>query len=356
MRSTYTHDDLMKCDPLPGCQGCEWRPIAESVCSGNCIGPHNICPWLLVCRCLNPDMSPSRGHQLERLVMQQPPPIQVASVSIPKRWIRLGEYEIRQKRDEETIRQIAASILDNGLFSPPGGVVTPSGHIDIIMGSNRTLAVTSLLNWDAVPVRIFHWWGNDVWERKIAAFQENMLRQQMSFDEEVALVYSYWRQTGLTVREIATHFRMSKSWVQERITWGKRLYKNGEVPHKDSIPLNLSKVRRRQVGRITLPKDEVSEWLVQLGELGVVPKNGNGHNNGSLREDLRQTMEALTHPSRITLHKSEVEEWLSRTSDLGIVLKNGHSRGNGNGNGGLLEDLRQVMDALIVRLEEEKVA
>jgi hypothetical protein len=67
-------------------------------------------------------------------------------------------------------------------------------------------------------------------------------------------------------------------------------------------------------------------------------------------------MEALTHPSRITLHKSEVEEWLSRTADLGIVLENGHSRGNGNGNGGLLEDLRQVMDALIVRLEEEKVA
>jgi hypothetical protein len=288
--------------------------------------------------------------------MQQPPPIQVASVSIPKRWIRLGEYEIRQKRDEETIRQIAASILDNGLFAPPGGVVTPSGHIDIIMGSNRIIAVTSLLNWDAVPVRIFHWWGTDVWESKIVAFQENMLRQQMSFDEEVALVYSYWRQTGLTVRETATHFRMSKSWVQERITWGKRLYKNGEVPHKDAIPRNLSKVRRRQVGRITLPKDEVSEWLVQLGELGVVSKNGNGHGNGSLREDLRQTMEALTHPSRITLHKSEVEEWLSRIVDLGIILENGHSRGNGNGNGGLLEDLRQVMDALIVRLEEEKVA
>ena len=84
--------------------------------------------------------------------------------------------------------------------------------------------------------------------------------------------------------------------------------------------------------------------------------NGNGHGNGSLREDLRQTMEALTHHSRITLHKSEVEEWLSRIVDLGIVLENGYSRGNGNGNGGLLEDLRQVMDALIVRLEEEKVA
>jgi hypothetical protein len=233
--------------------------------------------------------------------MQQPPSTQVTSVPIPKRWIRLGEYEIRQKRDEETIRGIAASVVDNGLFAPPGGVATPSGHIDILMGGNRTLALTSLLDWDAVPVRVFHWWGNDVWGRKIAAFQENTLRQQMSFDEEVALVYSYWRQTELPVREIAAHFRMSKSWVQERITWGKRLYRNEDVPHKGPVRLDLAKVRRRQPNRITLYKSEVEGWLLQLAELGITlgnghdrdSDNGNGNGNGSLREDLRQAMETL---------------------------------------------------------------
>ena len=50
----------------------------------------------------------------------------------------------------------------------------------------------SVLNWPTVPVRIFHWSGGDDWGRKIAAFQENALRQQMSFDEEVALVHTCW--------------------------------------------------------------------------------------------------------------------------------------------------------------------
>jgi hypothetical protein len=238
---------------------------------------------------------------LERLAMRQPPAVQVASVPIPRQWIRLGAYEIRQKRDEETIRRIAASVVDNGLFAPPGGVATPSGHIEIMMGGNRTLAMTTLLEWEAVPVRVFHWWGDDVWGRKIAAFQENAFRQQMSFEEEVALVYSYWQQTGLPVRQIATHFRMSKSWVHERIVWGKRLYREGDVPHKGPLHLDLAKVRRKQPSRITLYKSEVEGWLSELSELGVAPGNGhsheddpgNGNGDGNLQDNLRQTMAAL---------------------------------------------------------------
>ena len=118
-------DDLMRCDPPAGCQGCGWRPVAEEVCRGVCIGEQSICPWLLVCRCANPEGSASRGRSLERLVLEQPASVQVASADIPKRWVRLGEYEIRQRRSEETVRQIASSIAGNGLFSPPGGVATP---------------------------------------------------------------------------------------------------------------------------------------------------------------------------------------------------------------------------------------
>jgi len=292
MRTVYDCDDLMKCQPPPGCEGCEWRPLAEQVCRGVCISDQSVCPWLLSCRCLNPDASSRRGHQLERLTMQQPPSVQVASLPIPRDLIRLGEYEIRRKRSPEVIRQIASSIADNGLFSPPGGVAATDGYIDIIMGSNRTLAVTSLLDWAQVPVRVFHWWGNDVWERKVAAFQENTLRQQMTFEEEVALVYSFWQQTGETVREIAKRFRMSKSWVQERITWGKRVYKDGEVPHIGPAPLDLSKVRRKQPSRVTLPKADIRRWLVELSELGIV-SNGHGDNGGCLGNDFRAAMETL---------------------------------------------------------------
>ena len=286
---THTSDDMMKCDPPAGCAGCDWSSIAERLCSGRCIDERNICPWLLACRCLNPEMGSNRGMQLERLVMRQPASVQVAAVAIPKDLIRLGEYEIRQNRDEGTIRQIAASILDNGLFSPPGGVATQIGHIDILMGSNRTLAVTSLLGWTEVPVRIFHWWGNNIWERKIAAFQENSIRQQMTLDEEVALIYAYWQQTGMTIRDIAKRFQKSKSWIQERIAWGKRIYGDNTVPSMPVVEVDLESMKRRQPPRITLPKSEVRTWLSQIHDLGIAP--GNGH--GNVRDDLRQTMQVL---------------------------------------------------------------
>jgi hypothetical protein len=289
MEIVHSSDDLMKCDPPPGCEGCDWRPVAERVCSGVCISDERICPWLLACRCLNSEMDAGRGQRLERLVMQQPPNVQVASAAIPQDLVRLGEYEIRRKRSEDTICQIAASIVDNGLFAPPGGVAMPSGHIDIMMGGNRVLAMTALLEWAKIPVRIFHWWGNNVWERKIAALQENTLRQQMTLEEEVALIYSYWRQTGMTVREMATRFRMSKSWIQERMAWGKRVYGEGKVPHPDAVTVELQKLKRKQPPRITLPKAEVKAWLDQLHELGVVPEDG----NGNVREGLRLTMQAL---------------------------------------------------------------
>ena len=118
----YAVDDLMRCDPPAGCQGCGWQRVAEEVCRGVCSGEQSICPWLLVCRCANPERSDSRGRSLQRLVLEQPASVQVAPVDIPKRWVRLREYEIRQRRSEETIRQIAASIASNGLYSPLGGV------------------------------------------------------------------------------------------------------------------------------------------------------------------------------------------------------------------------------------------
>jgi len=222
----YTSDDLMRCKPDSGCT-CAWYSTAEIVCRGECIGEHDICPWLMVCRCINPENTEKRGRQLERLVLDQPPDVQTSPVAVSRHRIRLGEYDIRQERDQEAIRRIADSIRERGLFAPPGGVAAKDGHIDLLMGHNRVLAVLSILEWSEIPIRVFHWWSagqaTDRWARKIAAFQENTIREQMTFDEEVRLVHAYWRETGQTVREIAVRFHMSRSWVQERINWGRSI-------------------------------------------------------------------------------------------------------------------------------------
>jgi hypothetical protein len=61
------------------------------------------------------------------------------------------------------------------------------------------------------------------------------------------------------------------------------------VPHPDAVTVELQKLKPKQPPQITIPKEEVKEWLAQLHELDVVPQDG----NGNLREGLRQTMQAL---------------------------------------------------------------
>ena len=83
-----------------------------------CIGEQRICPWLRVCRCAHLEGSASRGRSLQRQGLEPPTSVQVAPADTPKRWVRLGECEIRQRRSEETSSHIASSIAGNGLFSP----------------------------------------------------------------------------------------------------------------------------------------------------------------------------------------------------------------------------------------------
>jgi len=271
--AVYKADDLMQCNPPAGCAGCAWSPVAEEVCSGVCIGEHAICPWLMACRCVNPDRSARRGHYLERLAMQQPPAVQVAPVDVPRSRIRVGEYEVRMGRDEKLVQGIARSIVENGLFAPPGGVAAEDGYVDIIMGTTRVLAMVGVLNWSTVPVRVFHWWGDDTWARKAMAFQENALRKQLTFDEEVALVYGYWRATGKSLRAMAKFFGMSKSWVEERVRWGVRMFEDRALPAGQSL---AERRRAERVKRVSFTADEVRKFLGLLRAVGVdVSPDGN---------------------------------------------------------------------------------
>jgi len=300
----YTADDLMKCDPQPGqCERCVWGPLCEELCPGTCIGD-SICPWLMVCQCLNPDMDSGRGHQLERLVLQQPPVVQVTPVGILASRLRMDSYDIRLRRDAENVQAIAESIVMDGLFAPPGGVASADGHIDVIMGHTRVLAMRDVLSWTQIPMRIFHWWGDTDWDRRARAFKENGLRRNMDFDEEVALVYGYWRETRQSVRQVARFFGMGRTWAHERIAWGKKVI--GEAPagignigaigavgvSDDNNSSGACQCKRTYPRRVTLPAAEVREWLDRIQRAGItIPQNGPGEEPDA--EALRNAMQAV---------------------------------------------------------------
>ncbi len=279
-------DDCLNCPYEAGEQ--RWAELAEEVCSGTCIGD-SICPWLMVCRCLNPDMSNRVGQRLERLVLSAPLEVQVKPVGMPVRFLRLdGRYDVRRQRSQEAIEELARSIVAEGLFAPPGGVAAPDGFLDVVMGITRTQALLALGE-RIVPVRVFHFWGDTPVDRLVRAFQENAIRQEMTWDEEVRLVYRVWVETGRpSVRKLAGRLGKGRTWVHERLQWGQKLWGGGPPSTPSPGPSRSSRRATRSRPRgVYLTIGEVRGWLQALGI------STDGESPAELREALRKALTDL---------------------------------------------------------------
>jgi len=281
-------DDLRTCSD--DCLNCpyRWAELAEEVCSETCIGD-SICPWLMVCRCLNPNMSDRVGHRLERLVLSAPLEVQVRPVGVSVRFLRLdGRYDVRRRRSQEAVEELAQSIVTEGLFAPPGGVAAPDGFLDVVMGITRTRALLALGE-RVIPIRVFHFWGDTPVDRLVKAFQENAIRQEMTWDEEVRLVYRVWVETGRpSVRKLAGRLGKGRTWVHGRLQWGQKLWGEGPPSTPSPGPSRPSRQPSRSRPRgVYLTIGEVRSWLQTLG----VPADG--ESPAELREALRKALADL---------------------------------------------------------------
>ena len=82
---------------------------------------------------------------------------------------------------------------------------------------------------------------------------------------------------------------MSQSWVQERITWGKRVHREPRALPLAAGALDALPLRRKEASRGTLPREAVRGWVAALSTLGVVADEESG--NGRLRDGLRHAMQ-----------------------------------------------------------------
>lgn len=277
----YTLDDLQLCSE--DCTSCAWAGAIEDVCTGKCVGDDAVCPWLLVCRCINPKGLPSRAAYLERLVAELPPSVAAAPVEVPLAKVRLAACDVRLRRDPEAVKELARSIARDGLFSPPVCVAAEDGYLDVIMGRTRVMAVRQL-GWEKVPCRVLHRRVGDG-EMHLLALKENTLRREMDADEEAYWVYLMWKETGASVRALARRIGKSKSWVAERLKLGRMLYGGEGRDDPESLPVE----RRTYPSRLTFYEDDVRQWLEALRSVGVeVSLDGR-----SVREAWLEAMEKL---------------------------------------------------------------
>jgi len=136
------------------------------------------------------------------------------SSNIPIDNIILEGQLIRAGIDDDHVIELSNSIARHGLLEPI--VVAPrNGKYQLIAGLHRTLACMRL-GWKTIPAVIRPLKKND--NIKTLAMVENIIRKDMTIEEECTAVKKLYEEEGLSISQICDLLGRSRQWVEIRLT------------------------------------------------------------------------------------------------------------------------------------------
>lgn len=120
---------------------------------------------------------------------------------------------VRTNQDDDHIAELALSIAKHGLLQPV--IVTPAddGNYQLQAGFHRLLAAKRL-QWKTIPALIRQ---DDTGSTKNIAFVENLLRKDMTLEEEAEAVNYLATTENLSISSICDAIGKSVAWVQKRL-------------------------------------------------------------------------------------------------------------------------------------------
>ena len=133
--------------------------------------------------------------------------------------IRIGLIDtagqmVRVSMDDDHVIELSNSIAKLGLLQPIVVEPTDTGRYQLIAGAHR-LAACLRLNWTHIPANIrTHVEGGPV---KALALVENIIRRDMSLQEECAAVQTLVEEQGLSVSQICQLLGRGNAWVNKRL-------------------------------------------------------------------------------------------------------------------------------------------
>lgn len=120
---------------------------------------------------------------------------------------------IRFDMDSDHVIELSTSIAVNGLLEPI--VVRPSGNqYQLIAGAHR-LAACKRLGWQSIPCTILS--DSNTAPIKSLALIENIIRRNLSLEEECDAVKTLLETQNLSINQICDLLGKSRLWVQQRI-------------------------------------------------------------------------------------------------------------------------------------------
>lgn len=179
--------------------------------------------------------------------------------NIPLSKIEANPYQPRKVFDEDKIKELAASISENGVFQPI--IVKEFDDKFIIVSGERRYRACKMLRLETIPaiIRAYD-------EAKVAeiALIENLQRENLTAMEEASAYQNIMKELGLTQAELAQRIGKSRSHITNMIglltlpTEVAQLVSEGKITMGHARPLSKLKSEKRI---IEIAKDIVSKGL-----------------------------------------------------------------------------------------------
>lgn len=181
--------------------------------------------------------------------------------------ISLGDFDVREERDEDHVQKIADSLEQDGQWNPI--IVRPGedGQYDLIAGHTRYRAAKSL-GWDSLEATVK---DVDFSRAKELALKTNLKREPMSKIEEGRVINDILDRRDVNQTELANEIGVSEGWVRDRVRVAldlepevKGLVQEGELSY------SVARVVRRVDGDKQL---EFAEMLIERDVTGQEEAN-----------------------------------------------------------------------------------
>lgn len=120
---------------------------------------------------------------------------------------------VRAEMDSDHVIELSNSIASTGLLEPI--VVRRSGNkYQLIAGAHR-LAACKRLNWKDIPSHVLP--ESNTAPVKSLALIENIIRRDLSLEEECTAIKALYDDQGLSISQICDLLGKSRTWVQKRL-------------------------------------------------------------------------------------------------------------------------------------------
>lgn len=158
--------------------------------------------------------------------------------SLPISSIRIGDQLLRHDPNDESIVELAADLTRHGLLQPIGVAKIDTNHYQLLWGGRR-LAAAGRIGWKHIPAVIY---DPDEEPVKALALVENLHRQNLTLEEEIAAVNYMHTQDGKSPDQIAISLSKGRAWVMKRLSFDSFPRDVADALLNDQIPFGAAEV------------------------------------------------------------------------------------------------------------------